>query len=185
MARSQAIPADILKIAECIWQRIDVRGPDDCWEWQGRRGVTGYGRVFLPGGKNWMAHRLAAALSGKVPGAGEYVCHTCDNPPCCNPNHLWVGTEAENVADMVRKGRQHHPRGELSSSVKLSADVIDEIRLRDRPRKELARKFGVTVYTIDDVRRARSWQHIPFSDEAAAAHDAVRRSRRAKATGAA
>jgi hypothetical protein len=94
-------------LAEKFWSRVDIRGPDECWEWQGSRSKKGYGFVgsrALNKVEKY-AHRFAyRAAKGPIPD-GLVMCHKCDNPPCCNPAHLWPGTVAENAQDMVRKGR--------------------------------------------------------------------------------
>lgn len=83
-------------------------GSTDCWPWRGQLGGGGYGRV------HWLGHSLRAhrkayeLLVGPIP-SGLHVCHSCDNPPCCNPAHLWLGTDADNLADMRAKGRRRYP----------------------------------------------------------------------------
>jgi excisionase family DNA binding protein len=91
-----------------IFACADIKGPDECWEWRGKRGTSSrknYGS-FRIGKRQWPAHRLVYMLTRKVTlPRTALVCHTCDNPPCINPAHLWLGSVADNNADRDRKGR--------------------------------------------------------------------------------
>lgn len=91
--------------ASRFWSRVDSSGgPDACWPWQGELNDNGYGRLRF-GGKMEVAHRVAYELThGAIP-AVRFVCHSCDNPPCCNPAHLWVGTAIDNLRDCVADER--------------------------------------------------------------------------------
>jgi hypothetical protein len=92
-----------------FWSRVAVRQPSDCWEWTGCRTALGYGRFGI-GKRVVKAHRRAWELvNGAIPD-GLWVLHKCDNPPCVNPSHLWLGTDAENQHDMSAKGRNHNTR---------------------------------------------------------------------------
>lgn len=91
-----------------FWPKVDVRAPDQCWPFTGNRGRSGYGLIFLSKREGKLvesAHRVAVRLSGRHIPEGMVVLHSCDNPPCCNPAHLRVGTAKENTHDMLKKGR--------------------------------------------------------------------------------
>lgn len=95
-------------IQERLWPKVDTTGGvDSCWEWLAAKKQGGYGKIGI-GGKygGWvLAHRVAWELeNGQIP-SGLVVCHKCDNPGCCNPSHLFLGTQPDNLADMRRKGR--------------------------------------------------------------------------------
>lgn len=91
---------------ERFWAKVDKSGgPDACWPWTGCRNRQGYGATTL-GGKRTGAHRVALALvTGPIP-EGRFACHKCDNPPCCNPAHLYAGTPLDNARDSSRRGRR-------------------------------------------------------------------------------
>lgn len=94
-----------------FWSKVDKRGPDECWPWTGARSVTGYGMLSVPGLQAPVqAHRVACGLATGSVQDGRYVCHSCDNPGCCNPAHLWIGTHRENMHDMHAKGRNRNGR---------------------------------------------------------------------------
>lgn len=130
---------------------------DECWEWRGDRNVAGYGRKKVNGRREY-THRLAYEwVHGLIP-TGMYVCHTCDNPPCVNPNHLFLGTPRENSKDCVTKGRML--RGELHRRSKLTTDQVLTIRRSAEKGVTLARKLGVTKELIYAVRKRRIWKHV-------------------------
>lgn len=99
---------DVAEIGPWFWSKVEVRGPDDCWEWTGYRMKFGYGRFPLghrPSRRNVLAHRAVWVLTyGGIPD-GLDVCHDCDNPPCCNTRHLFLGTHRDNMIDRENKGR--------------------------------------------------------------------------------
>lgn len=104
-------------IEERFWSKVDRRGPNECWPWAASLGSRGYGQfVYL--GRPAPASRVAWIIThGHELTSEQFVCHTCDNRPCCNPAHLWLGSLADNLRDMFRKGRDsmsqrtHCPHG--------------------------------------------------------------------------
>jgi hypothetical protein len=138
-----------------------------CWNWQGARNNAGYGRISASGSPR-LAHRVAWEAHNAEPiPDGMLVCHTCDNPSCVNPAHLFLGTVAENSADMVAKGRQFRPdnRGERAPLARLTPEQVVTIRqlyaLGDCTQGYIADRFGVTQANIHSIVTRRTWRHIP------------------------
>lgn len=132
---------------------------DNCWLLHGGTTVSiGYKRVGAAG-KQYYAHRLAYLVTkGAIP-QGMCVCHSCDNPNCINPDHLWLGTNKENHDDKVKKGRG--ARGETHFNSKLTEEAVKLIRANPQlPAKDLAKVFGVTKDAINRIRRGVLWRHI-------------------------
>ncbi len=138
--------------------------PGDCWEWSGPRTGAGYG-VLVSQGRRDYGHRFAYELAfGSIP-PGALVMHSCDNPPCCNPAHLSLGSDWGNALDKVAKGRQS--RGEAVASSRLTADSVRSIRADFRCWRhgrasrsnavQLAQRFGVSVGTVHSVVRRTTW----------------------------
>jgi len=133
-----------------------------CWLWLGGvRGHMGYGSLRLRDGRTVGAHRLSFELfNGPIP-AGMKVCHRCDVPTCINPAHLYLGTDIENKADSVAKGR--HNIGERNGHAILGPDQIPVIRGRRSSGdyiKQIARDYGVSEGAISAIVNGRSWRHI-------------------------
>lgn len=124
-----------------------------CWEWTASKSGKGYGQFFV-NGKNWPTHRLSYELHhGPIP-KGMFVCHRCDNRICVNTDHLFLGTNADNVADMVAKGRQS--KHKLTES-----DVIAIRSTRGATQKELASRFGVSSGLVSLILARKSWGWLP------------------------
>lgn len=145
-----------------FWGR--VQKSDGCWEWQGRRDHGGYGRFDVgPRGANkpLLAHRISWEMANGPIADGLHVCHKCDNPPCVNPAHLFLGTNADNVADAVRKRR--HTFGETKHFAKLTEADVLSIRARRASGEELqhiANDHGVTASTVSNIALRKSWRHL-------------------------
>ena len=132
----------------------------DCLLWVGGKDGKGYGAIKV-NGKQQIASRLAwEIVNGRIP---EEVCvlHKCDNPACVNVEHLFLGTQADNVKDMVSKGHQRGASGETNGNSKLTADDILNIKQDSGTLSEIARKYGVSFQHISSIKRGGSWKHVP------------------------
>jgi predicted XRE-type DNA-binding protein len=147
---------------EDFWRR--VTRSELCREWQGPRDRKGYGLTTWRG-RSAHTHRLAWELTyGPVP-PGMCVLHRCDNPPCCEPTHLFLGTRADNAADAMTKGR--HTRGEMVGTAKLTTAKVFAVRSFVRagyPQMEVANLFGCNTSTISRIARQESWKHVASGD---------------------
>jgi|SRR6516164_8689393 hypothetical protein len=131
--------------------------PYPCWPLPGGRDKDGYCRV-KHAGKTYSAHRVAYELfHGPIP-AGLSVLHACDNPACCNPHHLFVGTQRDNYQDAKHKDR--HSRGERNGWAKLTDDDVRAIRASSETQWTLARRYGVWQGTIWQIIHHKHWTHV-------------------------
>lgn len=135
-----------------------VEVSNGCWEWTAERDKDGYGRVRLETRKRLRVHRVAwEFFHGPIP-PRVCVLHSCDNPPCWNPFHLFLGTQAGNVADMCSKRRQSWGVGRPRHV--LTPGAVLYIRASDLPQRQLAAKFGVAQATIWKVQHRIKWNLI-------------------------
>lgn len=143
---------------ERFWDKVDRAGPDECWEWTG--GITsGYGMFWLVD-KNCRAHRVSWELTyGEIP-EGLYVLHRCDNKPCVNPAHLFLGTHSDNMKDMYSKGLGDDKRGEACHASKLTENDVKVIRSStdDMTHAEVAAVYGVDPSQISRVLNNKTWR---------------------------
>jgi hypothetical protein len=137
-----------------FWRRVDKSNP--CWEWTGASNSDDYGTLNLEGSK-YLAHRVSYALAKGDPGDLN-VNHTCDNPPCVNPLHLWLGTQQEGVIDKVNKSRQQ--RGRSHGMVKLTEKQVREITKSDDPQCDLSQRYKVSESTISRIKHKKRWKHF-------------------------
>lgn len=153
-------------LAHRLWSKV-VRGEGDgCWLWKGAVDDNGYGVLSVGAGELDRAHRVAWRLTnGEIPD-GEFVCHDCpggDNPGCCRPSHLYLGTQFDNMQDAAAKGRIRLPglHGERHPQARLTEASVADIRARytgkRREQSKLAREFGVTQATIHRVVKNKGW----------------------------
>lgn len=171
MSRTECkpLPPVSASAAKRFWKKIAVRSEDECWEWHGKTIGIGYGAMGV-GGRTISATRLAYFLYTGVDPYPFSVLHSCDNPRCCNGNHLRVGTQADNGKDMKDRGRTTKGRtlpcvsGSKNPSAKLTELQVREIKsgysARRGVRAALARQYGVTWTVIDIIVKGRGWKHV-------------------------
>lgn len=135
-----------------LWAKIDkTGGPDSCWTWNGAKTKDGYGHQYISG-KTVLSHRAAYLYSGFEIPSGFCVLHKCDNPLCCNPSHLFIGTRADNIADKVRKNRQ--ARGErigVSKVSNLQVVALKRLRSLGWRQKTLSIFFGLSQGHVSGI----------------------------------
>ena len=154
-----------------FWTHIHKQDTlNGCWLWIGTVDRYGYGRFAIKG-KQFLAHRIAYELTyGKIPD-GLLCCHHCDNPRCVRPDHLFIGTNSDNMIDAYKKGRlrqlspftSQNTRGSNNANAKLTKTDILEIRyLRydGFSQGTIAKRFNVSVSTIKDILHKRTWNHV-------------------------
>lgn len=148
--------------------KVKTGSDDSCWEWTGCRGSGNYGRINVGGTEVALSSRVSWVVhNGTIPD-GLCVLHKCDNPPCVNPHHLFLGTMDDNTKDMFSKGRAARSVGECSGNSKMSTELVLEIRRKfatEHIRKsELARMFCVAGPTISQIVNRVTWRHVPAVD---------------------
>lgn len=150
-------------LRERFEEKFKKREWTECWLWTASTNTLGYGRIFT-GALTEMAHRVSYKLYKEAIPQGMFVLHKCDVPACVNPEHLFVGTAADNSADCVAKGRSKTmgPRfqGEEVPTSILKEKDVRAIRADPRPLLDVAADYGVNFSTISDVRRRKSWKHV-------------------------
>ena len=178
MNKRRIIPPLSAKDEGRFWQKVTKGNPDVCWEWNSNRSYNGYGRFRMPAG--WYgAHRIAYTLTKGLIAKDALVLHTCDNPGCVNPGHLWLGNQTDNMADMFKKGRgrramgkdngaythpEKMPRGEDHGSSKLKPRQVQEIRrlyaTGSYKQRDLAVQYSVTQSLVSNILHRNLWAHI-------------------------
>lgn len=141
--------------ADAFFRNVDKSG--DCWVWTAAKDRDGYG-IFAYARKSFRAPRVALELDGREPAKGQYACHTCDNPVCVNPAHLYAGSATDNSRDMLERGRarigsQHH-------SAKLTDAAVAHIRTSGDSPAKLAVLFGVSLAAVRLCQAGKTWKHV-------------------------
>lgn len=144
-----------------FWAKVRKQPGDGCWEWTGSFNDKGYGKVRVDG-RMVRAHRVAWELAHgplSLP-ADATVCHRCDNPACVRPDHLFLGTQLDNIRDRDAKGRA--ARGAQTGAAKLSDEDVRAIRAAagDLSGRALARRYGVSHVVVQGILRGESWRHV-------------------------
>jgi hypothetical protein len=141
-----------------FWAKIQRGAPTECWPWITPTTVREYG-VTSWRGRQRLAHRIAMALTDGLWDSRLEVCHTCDNPSCCNPAHLWRGTHRDNMVDMQRKGRS--TPGEDNHRSRVTNEIVRAIRKSTADYDMLAKQYGVCRGTIYSIQKRLTWKHLP------------------------
>jgi hypothetical protein len=146
---------------DSFWPKVQRGLHDDCWIWQGYIMPNGYGRLHY-NGKDILSHRCSWEIHyGPIP-QGMFICHTCDNPPCVNPKHLFLGTDQDNMDDMYAKDRasvgSRHPNAKLTETQ--VSEIIDLYSTGEYSQSALARRFNVGQQAIQAIVSGKTWKHL-------------------------
>lgn len=143
-----------LTVAERFWRYVDRPNSDSCWVWTSATGHNGYGQLWV-GKRNRPAHRLSYEMHvGPIP-EGMLVCHTCDNPPCVNPAHLFLGNAKANAHDMCRKNRLPQRRFTNDQVHKIKSEMA-----AGRTCYSLAKEYGISHKRMCGIKNGESYRHI-------------------------
>lgn len=144
-----------------FWQKVDIKNKNECWNWLYCKDRDGYGN-FTYHGKAYWAHRIAYVIKNGEYDRDLFVCHSCDNPSCCNPDHLFLGTNADNNADRHNKNRD--AVGSKVGTSKLTEKEVEEILglyfRKEMLSKDIAKKFSIHKSTVLRIVSGETWRHV-------------------------
>lgn len=158
-----------------FWSRIDVKAETECWTWMCGKSRLGYGKMSI-GKKCIRAHRFALVVSGVEIPENMCACHSCDNPSCCNPKHLWVGSQSDNQKDRAAKGRSSrgernpsktHPElfcGENNHASMLTDEIVSELRKNPPIGLNMSTeslKYSISPEAFRSAIVGDTWKHVP------------------------
>lgn len=147
-------------IEDRFFQKVNIKGKDECWEWTGCRHPQGYGLIKRKDGAQMRPPRISWNIyNGKIQ-EGLCVCHKCDNPGCVNPNHLFLGTHKDNAIDKVAKGRMKPSPGEKNGASKLTEQQVLSIYKDARVQDRIAKDYGVCQTLISMIKLRKRWKTI-------------------------
>ena len=142
-----------------FWSKVDPAPIQCCWEWRACKTPDGYGRFHL-NNQILYAHRVAYQLAKSEIPEGLIVRHTCDNPACCNPDHLILGTQVDNMADKINRQRCNPPKGEQHYNSKLTAEQAIEVYNSPLTQDEIAKLYNIDQSIVSRIKHKDTWKHI-------------------------
>lgn len=151
-----------MKLADDIFAHAIPEPNSGCWLWERGIGTAGYGSIKI-NRKTKGAHVVSYEVANNCSILSGYcVCHTCDVRLCINPNHLFLGTKADNQADMARKGRSHvsRNRGEVNHKSRLTASEVYLIRDDPRPYRAICEAYSIKKSAVSAIKKRKTWKHI-------------------------
>lgn len=144
-----------------FWSKVNISSGDSCWVWKGFLDKAGYGRFWISSLKlNTGAHRVSYWISTNIYPGNKNVCHSCDNPSCCNPKHLWLGTQQENIQDAINKNRINPKALRTLLTEKQVLEVKVLLANTKMLKKEIAEYFKVTRYVIYGISKGKTWKDV-------------------------
>ena len=153
---------------DVLWEKVEIKQPHECWPWKGYKNEEGYGRTWI-NDNGYYAHRVIFNLvypnviqlsAPKSTHESGFLLHTCDNPSCCNPAHLFVGTHADNMADKVSKGRSPNFSGDNGPRCKLTMEQANEMREKRKngiSAIQLAKDYGISLSSTKTLLAGKSY----------------------------